>query len=276
VLGRAATALAAALVALVVFAGYQQSVIFSISSEHRSLVSSYASLLSQYQSAFSELSKLGEVVFARVVVLYNYRDGKTHTLHLSYPGRAYLSFRATYQHKPMTLDVRADYARKLVADAVPIIEGAASTILWSYAKGDKELYANMILQIAHQMLYNITTYAKSPVEVLVEGSGDCDNLAVLVAAFLKAVGINVVLVLGQTPGGAHAMLGVDLGRPPADPQKFGRTKLWYIDHGGRRYYLAEATWDATRVSPFDSRAPGFFVGDNPWGDTLKIYKVIEL
>jgi len=275
-LGRAATALAAALVALVAFAGYQQSVISSISSEHRSLVSSYASLLSQYQSAFSELSKLGEVVFARVVVLYNYRDGKIHTFYLSYPGRAYLSFRAAYQHEPMTLDVRADYARKLVADAVPAISTVANTIFWAYAKGDRELYANMILQIAHQMLYNITDYAKSPVEVLVEGSGDCDNLAVLVAAFLKAVGIDMVLVLGQAPGGAHAMLGVDLGRPPADPQKFGRTKAWYIDYGGRRYYLAETTWDATRVSPFDPRAIGFFVGDNPWGDTLKIYRVVEL
>jgi len=85
---------------------------------------------------------------------------------------------------------------------------------------------------------------------------------------------------GAGPGGgaqgAHAMLGVDLGRPPADPQKFGRTKAWYIDYGGRRYYLAEATWDATKASPFDPRIIGFFVGDNPWGDALKVYRVIEL
>lgn len=232
--------------------------------------------LAKYKEAYDELSKLKEVLYYRPLRIYDYVKGTTYYELLYYPGDGYLYFRSIREHEPMTLSVRIDYVKKLVQDSVPSFRKIAQTMFKIRARGDSELYANMVLQIAHQLLYNETYYAKYPTETLVEGSGDCDNLAVLVATFLEAANIDAVIILAKTGSGAHALVGVHLPKQPDDLFKYGRVRVWYIVYNGKKYYLAEPTWDISKYDPFNPWIIGFFVGDNPWGEKLQIIKIIDV
>jgi len=82
------------------------------------------------------------------------------------------------------------------------------------SEGDLELMVNLALQTVHQVYYNITDYTKYPIETLVEGSGDCDNVAVLLASILRAAKMDIVMLLVKNRDGIHAMVRVALPKPP--------------------------------------------------------------
>jgi hypothetical protein len=161
-----------------------------------------------------------------------------------------------------------------------VIEEMAND-LWQVSYYDEEVFVNLAMQLVHQMCYNITSYTKYPIETIVEGSGDCDNLAVLTASILLAGGFDVIILLVVADGGGHCMLAVSLDSPPDDLFGYGRDTYWYYEYNGEKYWLIEATWgDPGGGGWIDPATPdaynyvGAFVGDNPW-DSIEIVSVIH-
>jgi len=219
-----------------------------------------------------ELWKLGEVMISKTYLIYDYDEGLWRWYFWrQVPMTYYLSERTRIVHEPMTLEERViEYSKSLVKEYVhnPIINDIVD-FLWNVSGGDEERFVNYVLQIVHQMPYVETRYAKSPVETFIEGTGDCDNVAILAAAIIKNRGLDTILIYGiacdRSGCNPHVMIGVALPEPPDDLFKFGRGSYWYIEHDGRRYYVAECTPIGGDVRNFDNpEIIGFFVGDNPW------------
>lgn len=78
-------------------------------------------------------------------------------------------------------------------------------------------------------------YTKSVTETLVEGGGDCEDSAILMAAVLQAEAFNYDCILIQPPG--HMAVGVYGNDLPGV----------YWEHEGRRYYYLETTGDGWKV-----------------------------
>lgn len=147
---------------------------------------------------------------------------------------------------------------------------------------DPKLLANLALQIVHQIYYNVTDYTKYPLETLVENNGDCNNVAVLLASILRAAEMDVIILLVETRDGAHVMVGIALPEPLNDLFEFGRDSYWYYEYNGKKYYLLELTWIGLGEKWVDPASPqalryiGSMVGDNPWGEDLKVVDVVEV
>jgi len=71
-------------------------------------------------------------------------------------------------------------------------------------------------------------YWRTPVETLADGHGDCEDLALLLAALLRRSGFRCLLLLA--PG--HAAVGVEVPNDVAGA---------YLEHEGVRYYYCETT-----------------------------------
>ena len=98
--------------------------------------------------------------------------------------------------------------------------------------------ANKILEFVHQYVYDKrsegkTNYVRFPLETIVEGNGDCEDLAILGAALMKAIKLDVALIYfpkqeGEEAG--HMALGV-----------VGDFKGSRLELNGRKYFCAETT-----------------------------------
>ncbi len=108
--------------------------------------------------------------------------------------------------------------------------------LWSIYS-NKEDFANGVLMIVHQIPYVESAPQKFPVEILAENEGDCDLFSLTAASIMKAGGLDVVLLLMENYD--HMMLGVHLPDTPED----ARTQVFYYEHEGKKYYVAETTGD---------------------------------
>jgi len=223
-------------------------------------------------SNIDELWKLREVTISKTYLIYNYDSGRWEWYFWrQIPVTYYLHERTRIIHEPMTLEERvAKYSETIVREYAhdPMISDVAN-FLWGISGGDGEKFVNYVLEIVHQMPYIKMIYAKSPIETLIEGTGDCDNVAMLAASIIESKGLDTILIYGVACGrsgcGPHVMIGVALPNPPDDLLRFGRTSYWYIEHNGRRYYVAECTPVGGDVRNFDNpEIVGFFVGDNPW------------
>ena len=242
----------------------------------------------KYNRLLTELSKLNETYYYRSFRLFDYRNQliqRMSTLHIWYPGKAYIMHRLHRNH--IKIAVKYDlasgkyrmerevvyYLRKAVEESISIFRETAWNLL-DHADNDKEFYVNLVLQIVHQLKYEKTEYSKYPIETLVEGVGDCDCLSLLLATFLEAVGIDAILIIEKTDNGLHVRVGVNLPSPPDDLYKYGRTQAKYIRYNNKMYYLAEPTWDITKADPLDPSILGFFIGDPV--QTGKVITVIDV
>lgn len=98
-----------------------------------------------------------------------------------------------------------------------------------------------LLQFVHQFQYvhddestGAVEYGRYPVETLVEKRGDCDCLAIFLAALFKLEGYKTALLMTDT----HCMAGVEVGEEL--PGK-------WLTRNGTRYYVCEATGSGWRV-----------------------------
>jgi len=246
-------------------------------------------IINQYEKIMSELNKLNETYYYRSFRLKDYRNPllpRETTLHLGYPGEAYINYRLYKKHLKMALKYNPvtgeysveqeliEYVKNVVKESIPVFKDISIKLLAAYAEADKEFFTNLVLQIVHQLKYMETSYSKYPVETLVEGVGDCDCLALLLATFLEAAGIDTVLVIEKLGNGLHVRVGVNLPSPPDDLYKYGRTQAKYIRYNNKMYYLAEPTWDITKADPLDPSILGFFIGDPV--QTGKVITVIDV
>jgi hypothetical protein len=224
-----------------------------------------------------ELTKQAEeLVYYRMFTLYDYKSQQTYKQWFTIPSLTYFQYRDDPSwHVPALVDdkVTANYYSYSMGtwQDVQIIAGELRTI----SGNDDELFANLVMQMVHQFKYEPTLYTKTPIEVFVEGSGDCDTLAVFAATVMYAGGLDVAILDAHVPSspesteldGGHALVGVAID---ADDW----TENWYTDlENGKRYYLAEATWpdEGLLMDPWEYTDGGYgTVGANPWGENIDI------
>jgi hypothetical protein len=135
-----------------------------------------------------------------------------------------------YHEKSHRLTSNHDFAKFVTPYALEPI--AAS--LWEIYT-DNEDFANGVLMIVHQILYNETLPVKYPVETIVENKGDCDLFSYIAASIMKAGGLDVVLLYYENE--AHMNVGVYLSDAPHDV----RGQAYYVTYNNIWYYVAECT-----------------------------------
>ena len=267
--------------------------------EYKILEEKYGELRETYEKSSETLKELEtqaeafrqqarELFYYRHFTLYNYKTRNYYHIWYKINALDYYKYRFSVEtHVPARLKDRL--TKEVLVEAVNSWKDPESSVIREIAYDliqisgkDLELLANLALQLVHQIYYNATDYTKYPLETLVEGSGDCDNIAVLLASILRAADMDVIILLVETRGNAHAMVGVALPNPPDDLLKFGRDSYWYYEYNGERYYLFEATWTRLGEKWINPASPkafqylGSMVGDNPWGEDLKVVDVVEV
>lgn len=219
-----------------------------------------------------------DILFYRQMEIYNYKTNETRQFLWYVPFEKYFEYRTNASLHSIPYVDNSDIA-------VDAIEKSLSTwhdmkklaeMIRYYSGDDDELYANMVLQVTHQLFYNATSYTKTPIETFVEGSGDCDSFSIFAAALLKAGGLDSIAVVGYAKKGlqengdysiveAHAIVGVNLPERP-DDHELVDGGYGHIDYQGERYYLAETTIVGPfHWSEYDSTL-AISVGDIPWDD----------
>jgi len=257
----------------------------TLQQEHQQLLKNYTELLAENKHLEEELElkhneseeyskkladQLSEIVYARSFKVYNYRQDLYKEIELKIAAQDYLSYRLNVTREHAVIEDRIEQLKAMFTvfityDDKYIIQIAQE--LRELAGNNDELYANLVLQLVHQIKYMRTLYCKYPLETIVEGVGDCDNLAVLAASIMKAGGLDVVLILCKVSldgvsFSAHAMVGLALDSEPKMPVSYGRTPQ-YVGYEGKFYYLCECTYSSD-ASPWDFKVRGSLVGDNPW------------
>jgi len=263
----------------------------SLQKKYTSLRENYTRLLNTFKQ-LQELSELfekqtREVFYYKIFTIYNYKTDEYWYVWYKIKAEDYYHYRFDVKtHTPAQLNNR--FTEELIVKTVTSWRDKESSVireiasdLWDISEGDKELFVNLVIQFVHQICYNETTYTKYPVETLVEGSGDCDNVAVLAASILNAKGFDVIVMLVEADGVGHAMLGVNI-RQPDDLYKYGRDVAWYYEYNNVKYWLIEATWGEPGGKDWiDPATPdaymylGAFVGDKPWKE-IKVVNIVEI
>jgi len=102
-----------------------------------------------------------------------------------------------------------------------------------------------ILQFVHdpnfKYSYDINTtgfedYARYPVETIVDKTGDCDCLSILVTSLYKLHGYKSALIFVE----GHAMAGIEI------PERINLPGNW-VEKGSIRYFICEATGSGWKV-----------------------------
>ena len=237
-----------------------------------------------YQLKFYEQIK--EVLYYRQFIVYDYKHKKYYMPYVLVHAFTYWRRRSDVnRHIPYltlnytTLKDYYDASLKSWREDWPIKYLAHQ--LRQIAGDDDELYANLALQVVHELYYNVTDYTKYPIETVVEGSGDCDSLSVLLASLLEAGGLDAIVLIGYAKssqeegfGGGHAMVAVRLAEEPDD---WSRKSYWYYMYRGKKYWVMEATWlnpEETVTFPWQYEIIGSAVGDLPW-DSFEVRCVID-
>jgi hypothetical protein len=144
----------------------------------------------------------------------------------------YLKYKVQDHHAPIE-----EYPR-FVTYKDPAIQHIARTITQS--NRSKEDAAQALLDFVHDIVYDDSiersaakNYVRYPLETIVERNGDCEDMAILGAALMRAVGIDVALLYFPSDD-AHALDHLALGVA-------GRFKGASWTANGKTYYFAETT-----------------------------------
>ena len=180
-------------------------------------------------------------------------DGGVQTTEVTVPEALFREHRET----PRFSDY-ASWGRYAFTDADrPVLENLARRIAPPTANPDEEYFRLMNLvffvqQIPYDMDENATSYTegvlpryamyreggveypKYPVEMLVDGRGDCEDAAIMMAGLLDAIGYDTVLLRYSD----HMALGIRMNE--FNPC-YARYTPRYFTYGGQHYYYVEGT-----------------------------------
>ncbi|HOI12565.1 MAG TPA: hypothetical protein PLG75_01830 [Methanoculleus sp.] len=204
-------------------------------------------------------------------------DGGVQTIQVRIPEALFHEHRET----PRFSDHNS-WGRYALADTDrPILEDLARRIAPPTANPDESYFRLMNLvffvqQIPYDMDDNATSYAegalprhvmhvkggveypKYPIEMLVDGRGDCEDAAILMAGLLDALGYDTVLLRYSD----HMALGIRMNE--FNPY-YARYTPRYFTYGGQHYYYVEGTdFDWWNVSVGSTAVWG---RPHPIGDT---------
>ncbi len=160
-------------------------------------------------------------------LLHNHPDGDvTYELNVTIPNDLYHYYRG----QSHTAFFPSELQKFVTPNAVKPIADS----LWQIYNHTED-FTNGVLMIVHQIVYEETVPPKYPIEILVDGKGDCDLLAFIAASIFKAGGIDVVLLYYKEK--LHMQIGVALDEPPKD----ARTNVYSISYQNVSYYVGECT-----------------------------------
>jgi len=159
--------------------------------------------------------------------LLDYPGGSVHYMLNVAVSESLLEYYAGQTH---TLISDNDFAKFVTPDALKPIADCLQKIY-----SDDEDFANGVLMIVHQMLYEETRPPKYPVETVVANKGDCDLFSCIAASIMKAGDLDVVLFYYEHE--EHMNIGVSLSHEPNS----ARGAFDYVVNNGTRYYMAECT-----------------------------------
>jgi len=204
-------------------------------------------------------------------------DGGVRTTQVTVPESLFLAHRGT----PRSSDYNS-WGRYALADADrPFLEDLARRIAPPTANPDEGYFRLMDLvffvqQIPYELDESAASYAegtlpryaihtkdsaeypKYPVEMLVDGRGDCEDAAILMAGLLDALGYDTVLLRYSD----HMALGIRMNE--FNPY-YARYTPRYFAYGGQHYYYVEGTdFDWENVSAGSTAIWG---RPHPIGDT---------
>lgn len=207
-------------------------------------------------------------------------DGGVHTTQVRVPKALFIEHRETPRFSDYT-----SWGRYALADADrPFLEDFAPRIAPPTANPDEGYFRLMDLvffvqQIPYDMDDNTTSYTegvlphhamyvkggveypKYPLEMLVDGRGDCEDAAILMAGLLDALGYDAVLLRYSD----HMALGIRMNE--FNPY-YAKYTPKYFEHEGKHYYYIEGTsFEREYVSPGSIAIRG---KPNPIGDTQDI------
>jgi hypothetical protein len=182
---------------------------------------------------------------------------------------------AAAREKNHDVSAPADYARYIQEDLLcqeVVLLAAELRRLHSEREYPRFLQVANVLAFMRQFPYvadgadEVTAghpeYPRYPIETLGDGKGDCEDFAILAAALLHLLGVDVVfLVIGWGSETAHAAIGVAGGEDFPPDVRFFRTP------DGRRYYYCEAT---PPVTADGSPEWGWSIGRIPFEDPSEV------
>jgi len=212
-----------------------ESVVLGILVENQAKLDDLVLSASEYRSRLISMHSLDMKYFRLLQV--NVR-GRTLTLPVEVSGADYMGYRDRVRQN---FSIRYDLIdfRDFVTPNDPAILAIGRALQGSF-QSDLDV-AEAALDITHQMYYYSPPggnwYMKYPVETIVEGSGLCAHLSVLVASLLEACGVDAVLIVYANPEpsqAGHMNVGVLLDSEPFPGAS-------YVERGGKRYYVAETT-----------------------------------
>ena len=135
-----------------------------------------------------------------------------------------------YKSKDHTISMHIEFAKFVTPDALRPIADDLGGIYQ-----DAEDFANGVLMIVHQIPYEESGPQKYPIETMVENKGDCDLFSFTAASIMKAGGLDVIILYYEDQ--THMNIGVHLSEAPKD----ARFDVYYLNHSGKPYYIAETT-----------------------------------
>ena len=153
-------------------------------------------------------------------------------LYRYYHGRA-------HQSDDMVQFVLSDYDRECVRNLVKSFRkgGAEAGYTDTDNMGNVISFVQSLRYVTDKVSKGQKDYVRFPVETLVDGIGDCEDMAILAGTILHEMGYKVMLVLLPD----HMALAVNCG------DDLGGT---YYNYGGLRYYYLEVTntgWEIGQI-----------------------------
>jgi len=175
--------------------------------------------------------------------------GRTWTLTQAYAFEAYQHYRTLPRVSNYT--AYADYIREPSDDEA--LDGLVAELkaLADEASFDSWDRLNLVVSFIQSLRYapEEGEYPRYPLETLVEGCGDCEDMAILAAAIFQQMGYDVVLLAYMEE--AHMAVGVRV--TPPDPSGFHA-----YEWNGGTYYYVEPTgtgWAIGRIPPTYTSMP---------------------
>jgi hypothetical protein len=161
-----------------------------------------------------------------IIKIYNL-DNKVYKLTI--PFQSYLQ----YKNMPHP-DDNVGRMKQYSTVSEPALDHVLESLLQIPTKSP-EKDAQKILDFVHNFIFNpdVDPYIKAPLETIVEGGGDCDDLSTLAYTLMKKRGLDVIYIKAPPRKGrkiGHVFVGVA-----------GDFKGKYIMYKGKKYFTAETT-----------------------------------
>jgi hypothetical protein len=224
----------------------------NLDTELNELKINYSDIQDDLESFKSDYNELNETYYDLIEYYYNQtqvlqRDRKIYhkyAVTCSWPGYSnQLSYTFEWTLSGYFKSLRRDHSFDW-QDSESVIKFAKSYDVNNFKEDfllneypNKADRANAILDIVHALEYRLDPPSgedvRYPEETLIEGCGDCEDVAILCAAMMEGNGLDAILL--AWPG--HINTAVHLTSPP--PTDTG--SAWYLEYNNKRYYCCEPT-----------------------------------